>query len=250
MSSFAHTKNLEFFRNQDKRNYASAVNKQLNYISNPSHERKPYGLLQKAIGNRDTQYMSHRLSQDDFDINMKIAYATPDGYFIRYNPETGEKEMYVAGTRTTDQWLGNAYDALSMSLEKPVRKEYDRIMSTAGAPKWLSDGLYTPYNKSLLYRKTRGAYQNKLAEAARANNVDVVYGHSRGAALVADAPFDPPVQRVGLDGAMLIADNKDMYNLYEGGSGGLTSYFDEVIAITGKNNETLNLGDHIHHVWN
>lgn len=203
-----------------------------------------------AVETHDVTYLSQRLGNKDFDNKMTLAYAKPEGYYIARNPETGEVEMFVAGTRTADQWAGNAYDALAMGFESKTKDEYDKIMHMAGVPRGLSDKLYTPYDKSLLYRVTRGRKENELARVARENNVDVVYGHSRGGALVADAPFDDHVTRVGVDSAMIIAKNKDMINLNEGGGSSFYDNFDALIGMSGHDNVTVNLGSNVHHAWN
>lgn len=241
--------NRKFYSNQDSRNYAYAVNQRFKDSTGQTPHHKEYHTLLKALNTRDDSYVAGRFIEPDFDRKMKAAYASPKGYVVTRNKQTGETEMFVAGTRTTDQWVGNAYDALSMSLENSVKSEFDKLTREVGILQSWSDKLYTPYNKSLLYRKTRGAKEDEIARVARENNVDIVYGHSRGAALVADSDMDPSIKKVGVDGAMLISNNKDMLNYYEGGSPGFTNNFDAIIGHGGTQNVTMNLGSHVHHVW-
>ena len=97
----------------------------------------------------------------------------------------------------------------------------------------------------------RRAAEN-FARAAKENGVQVIYGHSRGGAILADMNTNPDVQKVGLDSAMIISENKDMLNLNEYKRGSLNpyDYFDGLIGFGGKKNVTVNLGDNMHHAWN
>jgi hypothetical protein len=142
---------------------------------------------------------------------MSEAYANVDGYKIEVNPVTGEKVMYIAGTRDLGQWALNVFDIVGARVDIP--------------------------------RKRRVAQYNEIA---RREGVDVIYGHSRAAALVSDMDV-PNARKVGVDGAMLLAYNdRDMVNYHEGG---ITGAFDELIALGGKQNYRMNLGSHIHSVW-
>lgn len=151
------------------------------------------------------------------------AYASELGYSIRNNPVTGKREMFVAGTRDLQQWALNIYDGMlhhygfgSMQILDPWR-----------------------------YEK-----QNILGKIARNERVDIVYGHSRGAALAADMPLGGCIQRIGVNGAMRLAANKKMVNLYEGGGLNPLGLFDQYIAQTGENNHTFDLSPWSpHKVW-
>jgi len=91
------------------------------------------------------------------------------------------------------------------------------------------------------YKKTR-----YLERIAKQEGVDVIYGHSRGAAILADMELPSNTTKVGLDGAMSIAADKDMLNLQEHG---FTGFFDKVIGASGENNVNFDLGPKLHSVW-
>lgn len=144
------------------------------------------GQLACPTDNLDT--LLKTISSPLFQEFAKEAYSAPDGYSIRINPVTNKKEMFVAGTRDLSQWALNFYDGLLH--------------------------MYGYGNIQILdiwrFRK-----QNELGQIATDNGVEVVYGHSRGGALVADMPLNQCTQRVGLDAAMMLAVNKNMVNLNE-----------------------------------
>lgn len=137
------------------------------------------------------------------------AYASPDGYSVLKNPISDENEMFVRGTKYGGEWLQNALEAV---------------------PRPLSAALPAVGFASSGSRRFRSRYAKKLDYARSATNSRVVYGHSRGAALVADMTSGP--KKVGVDGAMLLADR---------GKRGFTNYrqdqwFDRAIGYGGKNN--------------
>lgn len=184
---------------------ASRLNKQWS-----SRLQKPQSVV--ATINANSQAGMERLfSQDSFAAGMQEAYSNKEGYVIATNPTTGEKEMFIAGTRTAGQWALNLFDVVGARVDYPRQKQV-------------------------------AIYQ----EIANREGVDVVYGHSRAAALVSDMDI-PGIKKVGVDGAMSLAyQDRDMVNYHEGG---LTGAFDELIALGGKNNRRMNLGSHIHSIW-
>lgn len=116
--------------------------------------------------------------------------------------------MFIAGTRTLSDWWDNWSD---LSVVKIRRREEE---------------------------------EKRIGRAAIENNPQVVYGHSRGGALLADMVLPPCMQKVGLSAAMSIARNKDMLNLNEGVT------FDAAIGVTGNNNVKVDFSpEHIHKVW-
>lgn len=95
--------------------------------------------------------------------------------------------------------------------------------------------------------RTRAA--NYYAEVAQREGVKIIYGHSRGGAIVADMPGGG-YDRVGLDSAMVLAENKDMLNIRAGiETSGAKGIFDEAIGYTGKNDVEYEVGDTFHKVW-
>lgn len=152
------------------------------------------------------------------------AYDADEGYSLRMNPETGKREMFVAGTRDLNQWVLNAWDTLVMD-------------NNMGA--WLKHADPWRHEKQIYYANT-----------AIENNIDVIYGHSRGGALVADMPVPEHMQKIGLDAAMLLANNKYITNLTEAGSWNPLGLFDRELARTGKKNVTVDYSPYDpHKVW-
>lgn len=171
----------------------------------------------------DLDTLKRTLKHPSFKEFARMAYDAKDGYSIRTNPITNKKEMFVAGTRNLSQWALNAYDGLLN-------------MNGLGNIQILD-----PYK----FMK-----QNELGQIATANNVDILYGHSRGGALVADMPLPRCTQRIGLDAAMMIAGNKDIINLNEGGGWNPVGKFDEYIGQTGHQNITVDFSPWSpHKVW-
>lgn len=207
-------------------------------------QKRTYGGTRRAIDNMDVDGMIKILEKEDFGEFSKTAYASKEGYAIRMNPYTGEKEMFVAGTRDVGQWALNVQEGASMKLDAHRKK----VMTQLGVPPELQDHVWFETDQSWLYKKTRGKTEKELADIAKREGVDVVYGHSRGAALIADSKWDPDTRVVALDGAMMLAKNKDVWNLNEGGTG-FTGEFDAFIGQGGMKNQSLDLGPNIHHVW-
>jgi len=158
--------------------------------------------------------LKRTINSSQFKQFANLAYANPWGVLIRTNPDTGKKEMFVAGSRTTKDWQDNFND------------------------------YYGSYND---YRMAR---QEQLAETAVLENVKVVYGHSRGGAMVADMRLPLTIQKVGLDAAMVLASNKNMLNLTEAGTGAWGSTFDQTIGRTGRFNVPVDYSPRYpHKVW-
>lgn len=192
----------------------------------------------------DLYSMVDRLNDPTFNEFANVAYASKEGYAIRTNPTTGETEMFIAGTRNGYDWISNM-----LEVRPPKTKYFERNVFAH-----LADGeeAYighhaTPWRKEA---------QEHYALIAMENNVDIVYGHSRGGAIVADMELPDNVEKIGLDAAMVIADNKDMLNYYEAGPGQggkglewIKSRFDAGIGLSGKKNRHMNLSKKFHHSW-
>lgn len=150
------------------------------------------------------------LRDRSFDAFAKQAYASKEGYAIRVNPTNGQKEMFVAGTRNVFDWAANLAEV--------------------------------KYKGKLFYRKRAVAKYQKIAKA---NGVDVIYGHSRGGALVGDIVAEKGTRKVGLDAATIISGDKRMPNYRQGGFLGT---FDRTIGFTGKNQKIVK-SKRFHKVW-
>lgn len=171
----------------------------------------------------DLDTLRKTLSDSSFKDFAKSAYDSVQGYSIRINPMTKKKEMFVAGTRDLSQWALNAYDGM---------------LHLYG---WGDIQILDPFKFSK---------QNELGGIAVKNGVDIVYGHSRGGALVADMPLPRCTQRVGLDAAMMLAANKSIVNLNEGGGVNPLGLFDAYIGQSGNRNITMDYSPwHPHKVW-
>lgn len=202
--------------------------------------------------------IQNHLKDPNFATFVKAAYDAPEGYSIRINPATGKKEMMVAGTRDANQWVLNAVDsglylgdkAIKTLGNAAVTAAYDaaeEIFPLAHVfPKPHIKGVHL-LERADPWRQTKQKY---YAQIAKENGVDLVYGHSRGGALVADMSLPRGVQKVGLDAAMLIAHNTGMLNINEGGGLNPLGLFDEAIGLTGKENVTFDASTFSpHKVW-
>jgi hypothetical protein len=141
-------------------------------------------------------------------VGVSAAYASEDGYSLQVNPYTGDTEMFVRGTT----FKGYGREWASNVLESDIVK-----YGFGGPYKYLSKH---SQNK-------RESHAKHLSDIARKNGVKVIYGHSRGATIVADMDV-PGASRVGLDGAFIIANRHK--------TGGMVNYrqrqgFDALIGM-------------------
>jgi len=132
------------------------------------------------------------------------AYASKHGYAIRENPRTGEKEMFVRGTATLGEWAQNA-------LEVPLLGKFSLGAAVSGD----------------VSRYIRRQYSNFLSKKARQNGVTVIYGHSRGAAVVEDMHV-PGATKLGLDGATVLNNRSTIRNYRQ------RQFFDRAIGLNAK----------------
>ena len=210
---------------------------QRQYIKSGSYAHVNNGVNDNEI----KQTLSHK-SFNDF---ASRAYSNRDGYAIRINPVTGKREMFIAGTRTKSDWFWNVADSVLYGGDKAIsygkqtwsnffKKDHDKVSHT----EFFSRFDKNRHEKELLY-----------SEIARHNKIDTVFGHSRGGAYVADLALDHDQQRIGLDSAMIIARNKDLHNIKQGGLNP-TTYFDTAIGVTGRDNVTYQTDKWaIHRTW-
>lgn len=169
------------------------------------------------------------LADPSFQAFMAKAYAKKEGYAIRRNPFNGKKEMAIAGSRSMTDHAKNAFEFWGQHL---AHRPMDR----------------------LVYKAVRNRYRNpaikKFTKAVIENDVDIVYGHSRGGAILADMKIPRDIRKVGLDAAMIIADNKKMRNYRQSFyHGGPTAVFDLGIGATGRDNIGYTTRKRFHKVW-
>lgn len=206
-----------------------------------TRKSKEFGsnLLSSNFEKFDPADVKKIIETPDFEHYMNEAYAQHGehdnyglGYSIRWNPHTGQKEMFVAGSQGWKDWLMNVTDSVAYGGEKVFGKVLDKSFEEeTGLPAVIRPHL-TQYNR---YRAERS---KKLSAIARDEHIDVIYGHSRGGAVVAD--LDTESRKVGVDAAMLIAHNTDMENYRRPGA------FDKFLGITGQENLTVESGHGIH----
>lgn len=163
-------------------------------------------------GRGDKKYWSDYIQQSDLHTFKKDAYESSTGYSIRVNPHTGYKEMFIAGSSDVQDWVSNAVEGL----------EHVGIGTHIG---FLSE-----------HEKIK--FAERLQDIATQENVDVVYGHSRGVSIMSYMESDDQI-RIGLDGASVIGARSHYVNL-DG-----TSFFDRVISAGHK--ENIVLTDRIFH---
>lgn len=198
--------------------------------------RKNY-IWKKQIG-QNINFNKLDLGTYDLARSFDIAYERKGSKFrdtglsYRINPGSGEREMFVAGSQGIVDWIFNFSNAISYGTEKAVGKELDLLW-----PKRLKRfGIYRPKLDAInrdRYRQQRG-----IARMAKKMNVQTMYGHSRGGALVADASFDGT--KFGVDAAMILAKNIEMKNFRRKG------LFDATLGLSGLENEIVESGHSFH----
>jgi len=154
------------------------------------------------------KYFGDRVSNSKWlqDLSKK-AYASKESYAIEKNPYTGEKEMFVRGTT----FKAAGYEWAQNALESVPVKAYSL----------LAPGLRFAAMDSL---RRRRQFAEKAAAEARRQGVTVVYGHSRGGAVVHDM-YVPGASKVGLDAASLLVDGETSFTNYRQGQ-----WFDAAIG--------------------
>lgn len=152
-----------------------------NYI-NKKFKNEGYNRSYNA-GNSSVSSFKRTVNDKSFSDFADKAYKAKRGYAVRINPKTGEKEMFVRGTtfkRGGVEWAQNV-------LETPLSSMVGLGTTIAGD----------------ISRHIRGKYSKFLTDVAKREKVKVVYGHSRGAAVVNDMKI-PGVRKYGLDGATIL----------------------------------------------
>jgi len=155
-------------------------------FSEQSKRAKAYNLNNRWKRNQISQSLDYRYNNADLSSDFlngdrlsylaERAYGSPKGYVISKNLKTGDVEMFVKGTSSGKEWLQNI-------LESPLGYSYSTY------------GHYKSFEE-------RRKYANALSAIAAENGVDIVYGHSRGAAIVGD--MNGKFKKVGLDGATVL----------------------------------------------
>lgn len=196
-----------------------------------------------AIKSDDIETLRVELVQPkNFGEFVNQAYTNPEGWAIRVNPVTGDKEMMVAGSKSAGDWALNVVDTILFGADKVLDKVVEGVELAVTEGEYHKDPHISALGKLDLARRR---YTKKLERIARENGVDIIYGHSRGGAIAADMKSN--AKKVGIDAAMLIANNTSVLNLSEAGR--LRGAFDAIIGLTGEDNEHIDLGHKMHKIW-
>lgn len=189
----------------------------------------------------------------------KRGQTSKDGYAIRINPKSGKKEMYIAGSRNVgdvasdfiDLGLYQGEKLLGDVMDASVMQMYGELAtSVTGTPipgivAWYAFGRPSITHYDFWRKKA----ERKYAKIAKEEGVDTIYGYSRGGAILADMDFAG--EKVGLDSAMVIAENEDMMNLREDiNTSGWTGAFDMGLGIGGHDNISVDYHAKVHQVFN
>lgn len=174
-----------------------------NYQGNAHDFEQHYSLGKHG----DPEYWTNYFEQSQLDKFKDEAYKRKEGYSVRTNPFTGNKELFIAGTRSGGEWLQNIVEGA----------EHAGLPSAAG---WLSE-------------RSKRRYADRLEEIIEKEGVTVVYGHSRGAAIMS-LIGSPGVTKVGIDGASFIGDKENYLNIIQSRS--ITGLGDNLIAAGHHNN--------------
>jgi hypothetical protein len=169
-------------------------------------------MMKDSIKDKDTKGMDKTLRTQNFENFSHAAYHARRGYAIRTNPATGEREMFVRGTTLKHFGLEHVQNFVEAGFFKSEDEEEDARITVAVAA--MTDFSFW----------TRRKYADYLSKIAIENNVTVIYGHSRGAAVVDDMKV-PGASKLGLDGGMPITRGKSKMLNYR-----QKNYFDRFIG--------------------
>lgn len=190
----------------------------------------------------------NELKGQGFGTMMDRAYSDPRGVSFRYNPDTGKNEMFVAGTRNYQDHTMNIVDGLYTGLN--TARDIYGSEAVFGVK---DDSLSHFFLERLDFRKldfVRNKQSRSIEKIARDHNVDVIFGHSRGAAIISDVSSD--FKRIGVDGAMIISSDTSIDNYHDTAtfSNLGTGVFDEFLALRGESNHVANINTKFHNAWN
>lgn len=196
--------------------------------------RKQFDWEKRTNPGKDS--IEYFLNTDDLKHSFDTAYLEKDSTFrdvgisYRINPLTGEREMFIAGSGNIGDWIYNVTNTISYGLDKILEPSIDRIWKRYKIP------FQKPKLKKLAI--DRRIQQKGVARKARNYKADRIYGHSRAGAIVADT--ETKAEKIGVDSAMLLAENINMKNYHR------DSLFDKALALSGKRNKKVKSGRSIH----
>jgi hypothetical protein len=197
--------------------------------------KKRADILSHNVTKEDATFWEDFIDNADLADFRANAYRSEAGYSIRYNALTGENEMFIAGTRMGSRlpdlagtvhpllmlptdWLSN----IAEGGERLVNNVVTGGIATAGTFA-VGPEVGATYNQAAMYsevgsdisKAARQTFADFLVEEAEKYNVKVIYGHSRGAAILSDMKLD--VVKVGLDGFTEVTDDINFINITNSG---------------------------------
>lgn len=205
----------------------------------------------------DPDYWERYFDKGEMGAFMYQAYESPTGYAIRTNPLTGKTEMFVAGTHNpfkkgehvkgSVEWLqnvvettGHVADGFKDYLLEPLVDASEAFLIDSPELIPLSNHIIDKYipdpSEVVEFVDGRDSYANKLQQIADEHDppVDVVIGHSRGAAIIS-AFDDEKYQLISLDGATFIGKHSghNLFNIRTDDA------FDKTLSLGHQNTLTL-----------
>lgn len=151
------------------------------------------------------QYFKNYAEKSHLDEFMATAYASPSGVAIRVNPYTGLKEMVIAGTRGPGDWGRNIIEGADSIVSAGLHKITNLIPEGVFRERaeGVADVLETISVPGRFSKELSRAEMDELLDHAREDGVEVIYAHSRAAALLEYIP-DGEFTTIGLDGANIV----------------------------------------------
>lgn len=206
-------------------------------------------------GSSDPAYWKSFMKDSNMESFMNDAYESSDGYAIRTNPLTGKKEMLIAGTHSPltrkgiVEWGQNALETAAgvVDIGENIIKKIDKGIATIGSvlepeatPLFIGEyeavDRIPEMSNIVASLDGRDAFSKKMEAIAEENGVEVVYGHSRGAA-IASGMDQSKFTYIGLDGATFEGHPTDMLNIQG------KQLFDYGIAMGHGKSKTVKLSD-------
>jgi hypothetical protein len=190
------------------------------------HEHRPN--MEGAIHDEDYEVFDKVLGDPSFAAFAKRAQQSKRGYAIRVNPLTGEKEMFIAGTQFEEHG-GNWFDLVLYQADNAAVGSY--AMLQKGLSHVGYHGLPNSTHTFDFFAKLdvrRSEHVTELEAIAHDNKVDVIYGYSRGGAIMSEMQTD--ASKLGLSSAKIISHNMTDLNLYEGDSDRITGVYDFLLG--------------------
>ncbi|AXH73195.1 MAG: putative esterase/lipase [Bacilladnaviridae sp.] len=205
------------------------------------------------------------MKKSKLDQGLFDAYQDPDLFVLRKNKWTGKTEMIIAGTpdwktwRGAGQWVQNVAEVGKASSGVVLEVGTAAAGVVGAATSWLGPEVSVPAaafvelktaevaaglnTAGMISGHFRGEYVDYLEQVAIDNDVEVIYGHSRGAAIMNQMDVPTSTIKIGLDGATALDAGQSNYlNLVDG------SDLDHMFTLTGSKHAQVITGRSKHHV--